>query len=936
MSLLIVGTLFTIVYGPLAVLAVRRPLLARLAFRESVRRRGQSLLLIGGLMIGSAAITASLVGVDSARDTLVHDAYRKWGMVDLTINAGGRYFSPEVARRLADDPALHAYVRGVQGGIDVIGSVADLDRRLGHPTVLLVGFDPQTQAPFGGYVLGDGSRTFGQQLAPGDVLISRQLADALEARVGDDLRVAVQQGAVPTFADVTVAGIASPQGPGVYGLRPAVFAPLLTASLITHTDRINSVRISAAADPANLAAGHKAVAPVQAALLRITDPGGLTVHEVKAAEVRSLAGATALIRAFLLGLSALIVGAGITLVINLMLTLAEERRPRLAVLRAMGLTRRGLITLSMFEGGLYSLVAAAAGAVAGIFAGKVVADRLAEIIILSDPGVDRRFVLSVRPATLAGAFAAGSLITLATVFFAAYRSSRLSIAVAIRDLPEPAPESRRRWPRRIVTAALVLAGAFSLGKGGSLGALIGGLLLIFALPMVTRGRLSDRLRATLTGGGLAVWVFVRPSSLAAADFSDPTKGMATFTIAILAAVFGLCLLVTANLRLIEALLRPLGGARLQAVLRPPLAYLTRRPLRTGLAIGAFAVVLVLVTWLAVFSYGFRPVYARDSAGYDLVVTSAGSGTLELPASVRGQIVRQIAIPTHLFVGRMSVSSLGSSGEASFVPLFELSDAAIASRPLHLISFDSRFGNADQVWRAMQADPRWIIYPQGNPGDDVVLQGTQGPVRFKIAAKSELGILNGIVGSHAALQRFSDAPLGLTLLVQTQSGTDPKAVGRAIEQSLFAQGVQATTMRELLDVSYRWGTAFLRMFDVVLRLGLLVGVLSLGVLGLRAVVERRRMIGVLRAIGYRRRDIVIGLVAEAALTATIGVVAGLGAGVVMGYLGARTFLSGSPFGVDTASVGAALLTVYVAVALVTIGPAWRVSGLSPAGAMRYSE
>ncbi len=88
------------------------------------------------------------------------------------------------------------------------------------------------------------------------------------------------------------------------------------------------------------------------------------------------------------------------------------------------------------------------------------------------------------------------------------------------------------------------------------------------------------------------------------------------------------------------------------------------------------------------------------------------------------------------------------------------------------------------------------------------------------------------------------------------------------------------MRELLDLSYRWPTAFFRMFDVVLRLGLLVGVLSLGVLGLRAVVERRRMIGVLRAIGYRRRDIMTGLLAEATLTATIGVVVGLSVGIVM--------------------------------------------------------
>ena len=82
--------------------------------------------------------------------------------------------------------------------------------------------------------------------------------------------------------------------------------------------------------------------------------------------------------------------------------------------------------------------------------------------------------------------------------------------------------------------------------------------------------------------------------------------------------------------------------------------------------------------------------------------------------------------------------------------------------------------------------------------------------------------------------------------------------------------------------------------------------------------------------------ITGLVAEAALTATIGVVVGLAAGALMGYLFDRLFLSGSPFGVDTASMGAALVAVYGAVLLVTIGPAWRVSRVPPAQAVRDSE
>ncbi len=146
-------------------------------------------------------------------------------------------------------------------------------------------------------------------------------------------------------------------------------------------------------------------------------------------------------------------------------------------------------------------------------------------------------------------------------------------------------------------------------------------------------------------------------------------------------------------------------------------------------------------------------------------------------------------------------------------MFELSDDAIATRPLHLVRFDTRFGNADQVWRTMQADAQWIIVPVGFgfAGDNVVLQGSDGSVRFKVAAHSEPGILNGIIGSHAAMQQFTDAPLGLSLLVEAQPAIDPKTLARTIKRSLFPQVVQAATMREVLDQGYRFNTALLGMY-----------------------------------------------------------------------------------------------------------------------------
>ena len=194
-ALLGVGGLFLLVYVPLAILAWRRPLLARFAWRESTRRRGQFALLVVGLMVGSASITGSLVGSDSALQSVAYVTNQRLGAVDLTVTAnGGRAFSLDVAQQLASDQTLAPYVNGVQGGVEQPVSVADVDQRLGTPNVLLVGFDPETQRRFGAYVLTDGRRIYGGELATGDVVLSHALATDLEAKIGDRLRVTAGSG----------------------------------------------------------------------------------------------------------------------------------------------------------------------------------------------------------------------------------------------------------------------------------------------------------------------------------------------------------------------------------------------------------------------------------------------------------------------------------------------------------------------------------------------------------------------------------------------------------------------------------------------------------------------------------------------------------------------------------------------------------------------
>jgi hypothetical protein len=119
---------FVVSFGIIAVLAVRQRLLGRIALREGIRRPGQTFLVVLGLMVGSAGITAALVATDSANESAILNAYRSWDRTDLLVDAGNKVFPPSVAEAIAEDPDLADGIDGVMGGVEYIGSVSNRTR----------------------------------------------------------------------------------------------------------------------------------------------------------------------------------------------------------------------------------------------------------------------------------------------------------------------------------------------------------------------------------------------------------------------------------------------------------------------------------------------------------------------------------------------------------------------------------------------------------------------------------------------------------------------------------------------------------------------------------------------------------------------------------------------------------------------------------------
>ncbi|HEY8951357.1 MAG TPA: FtsX-like permease family protein, partial [Candidatus Dormibacteraeota bacterium] len=925
-------------YGALAVIAFRRPLLARLAYREAVRRPLQSVLVVLGLMIGSVSIVGLQVSTDSQIATGVETAYVAWGKVDVTVDSNGSFFSPDIAPRLATDSQLAGSLAAAQNGLELVASVGDLDQRLGKPAVRVIGFDPATQHAFGAYTLEDGTQTYGQDLAPGSVLLSRRLADALAAQKGDRLQVSLGPNQQGTGGEVTVAGVALEQGPGGAGLRMALFVPLATAQKLIGTDQVNIIRIAAKGDGQAELDNAAGLAP----RLRTKVADGLVVRSGKADEAAAVATNAENSRGFTFVLSMVIVLASTALVVNLMLGLAEERRPRMALVRALGLTRTGLVQLALLEGALYSLAAALVGAIPGFVLAWRLTIAFANAMKDASGGAlnsqDHVLRFAPLPATVLASIAVATLITLVTLFFTSLRTAGLSISSAIKNLPPPSGgRGRRRW-QTWALILLAIGGAVALvAAGNELIRYCGGVALIVVAVAAASGLFSDRARATILGIAVAVWsVAFAVSALSGSGFS--TGGAVVIFAAAFGVVFGLCILVTANMRLLELLAVTLGlSGRVRATLRPSLAYLSRRPLRSGLGIGAFAVVLGMLAFYYSLSGALQPDYNRDTAGYDVAAFSSAA-PISIPADLQSQVTQETLVTTRTYFGPLSYKQAGTHAvgwSPTYVPLYELTDAQLSDPPVRLTQRAARFKSDIEVFAAMRDDPSLVIANNFYQPTAISLVGRDGALTFHVVGEWTPGALLGMIGSQKAFAPFAQLPAGSTLLLKT-TGVDPSAFAIALRRALFSEGVDADSTRHLVYIRGQFSRDFINYVVTLTRMGLIVGVAGLGLLVLRALIERRRVIGLLRALGYRPRQVLTGMLGEVAMMATAGIVVGLVAGAGMSFLYFSLAFSNQAWQLDGPATLASVASVYAAVLIVAFVPAFRASRLAPSEALRLVD
>jgi putative ABC transport system permease protein len=172
-----------------------------------------------------------------------------------------------------------------------------------------------------------------------------------------------------------------------------------------------------------------------------------------------------------------------------------------------------------------------------------------------------------------------------------------------------------------------------------------------------------------------------------------------------------------------------------------------------------------------------------------------------------------------------------------------------------------------------------------------------------------------------------------------NGVDPTAVAPKLEAAFVANGLEANAISEELEdyVAVNW--TFNRLIQGFMGLGLIVGIAALGVVSARAVVERRQQIGILRALGFRRRMIQMTFLLESSFIALTAIVVGtlLALVVAVNVINdSSSQASWSEIAIIVPWVNLAIIfgAVYLAALLATLAPALRASRVYPAEALRY--
>jgi putative ABC transport system permease protein len=751
-----------------AVLAWRKPVLARLAMRNIPRRRSQTILIILGLMLATLLITAAF----GTGDTLTYSVRKSFttflGGTDLqvqkvnpVIQFGGPpdfnrpvpTFPESVYTDLKTKVGNDDRIDGWSASMHQIGAVIDTTSRQVSGQTFINGIRPDIRETVGELLTASGQAFDVASLGADDIVIDQSGADKLDAQIGHDISVVVA-GKSHTFK---VKGIVQNSSPSAQ--FPVTFMRLdRVQQLFNAPGQITEVNISLKGDNFG---GVKYSAEVASKLSGLVDTTAYTIEEVKkdAINLANIAGSIA--TSIFVFSSLFSIASGVLLIFLIFTMLAAERKSEMGMARAVGTQRGHLTQMFVFEGLAYDLAAAAIGATLGVALSYLMVGIISSIV--GTFGFSLTPHIEVRSVVVA--YCIGTLITFLTVAISASRVSRLNIVAAIRDIPdvhkpdpslsrqlaEPFNQLGQRRPLGCIGAVFSLIASL-LKSGpvtGTLGLLLfiagwatsngiyfhlGASLTLIALGMTLRWILANRgvrptrrNRIAFTFAGLALlayWILPIDALhdwIGAPAFGDDGITNVMFIGGIMMVLGAVWVVMYNSDILLGALTKLLGrSGRMRPVLKTAVAYPMSSIFRTGMAIAMFSLIIfVLIVMSVLFSINQQadPNKPEVSGGYDIQATASFNNPIpdvrqqiESNPNLKGKfssIAGQTLIPLEMRQLGTPQSATPSGGWRFYNTRFS-DDTFLRDNQFSLSVRAKGYETDRQVWDAVLNDPTLVV------------------------------------------------------------------------------------------------------------------------------------------------------------------------------------------------------------------------------------
>ena len=751
-------------------------------------------------------------------------------------------------------------VRAASG--EVTGYAQFVDPKTGEA---IGGFGPPTfgtnwNPQAGGFRIREGMPPEGSDEVVMDVATSKKYGFSL----GDDVQILLE-GPPKEFELVGLAGFG--QADNIGGATSAIFELPTAQKVLDREGELDSVLVQA----------EEGVSPgeLRPRVERLLPKGLEAVTGAAAAseDSQAIKDGLGFFRTALLvfGLVSLFVGAFI--IFNTFSIIVAQRTQELALLRALGASRRQVLTSVVVEAFITALVASAVGIVAGIGIAIGLQSVLAAF------GIDLPSTTTqLEPRTVAVSIVIGILVTLASSILPARRASRVAPIEALRDSP-PTP---RGAARRRVIAGFIVAAA---GVGMLLYGLFG----------------SPAQAGAVVGAGAAV----------------------TFIgIAILAPLIA------------RPLARLIGApmARLGVTGRLGRENAMRNPRRTAATASALMIGLGLVVLVAVLAASLKAssdAVLDDTLRADFILTTSSF------APFSPDVARKLRdLPEAEAVAAFRQNAIRVEGRDQLVQGIDpktverVTDLGVESGSV------SNLARGDLLVKADVArDEGWRV------GESIEVEfPSTGTKQLRLGGTYvEDRIVGGYVISNRTYAHNYQDRLDSVVFVKKAPGVGTEALRSAIDRKLKDYpSVEVQDQAAFKEKQAGFVDQLLGLITSLLGLAVVIALFGIANTLSLSIFERRRELGLLRAVGMTRGQVRRMIRWESVIIAVMGAALGIGIGVFFGWA-LQSALASS--GVTELAVPGGQLILYLVLAglagvLTAIVPARRASRLDVLQAISY--